>query len=121
MKLGTAFGLAITTIIFNRVRTDQSARLGFAVDKTGEGAPLEAQLLAYRAAAWGSFAFGIIGEALVLVIYIAAWTDLRLATLLSAVFLRGVGVVGSKHRMEKSAVKSRVTIETVETIGEDPR
>lgn len=62
MKLGTAFGLAITTIIFNKVRDNHSARLGFEVGKSGDGAPMEAQLLAYHAAEWGAFAFGIIGE-----------------------------------------------------------
>lgn len=102
-QLGTAFGLAITTIIFNKVRIDQSARLGVVVDKTGEGSPMEAQLLAYRAAEWGAFAFGII------------------ATLLSAIFLRGVGVVGSGHVKEKNGAGSEVTIETIETIREDPR
>jgi hypothetical protein len=60
-QLGTSFGLSVTTIIFNRVRTVQSENLGFTVDASGGGAPKEAQLLAYRAAQWGAFAFGIIG------------------------------------------------------------
>lgn len=54
----------MTTIIFNKVRAEQSARRGVQIDSSGKTAPLEAQLLAYRAAEWGGFAFGIIGELL---------------------------------------------------------
>ena len=46
------------------------------IDTLGDNVPVEAQLLAYRAAGWGAFGFGIVG------------------TLLAAVFLRGTGVVG---------------------------
>ncbi|KAI0077783.1 MFS general substrate transporter [Panus rudis PR-1116 ss-1] len=72
MQLGGAFGLAITTIIFNSTLTHQTAKL------TPSGSPLHAQELAYKAAMWGGFAFGAFGA------------------ILAALFLRGVGIVG--HR-----------------------
>ena len=62
--MGTSFGLAITTIIFNRVRDDETAKLGIHVGPFSEDAPAEAQLLAYRSASWGAFAFGVVGESL---------------------------------------------------------
>jgi len=79
-QLGTSFGLSITTIIFNRVKIAQAEKMGYTLDATGDGAPKEAQLLAYRAAEWGAFAFGIIG------------------TLLAFAFLRGVGIVGGSKK-----------------------
>lgn len=68
MQLGTAFGLAITTIVF-----DSSLRR--ATEKEG-GATRNAQLTAYHAANWAVFAFGIFSAVLALLV------------------LRGVGVVG---------------------------
>jgi hypothetical protein len=80
-QLGTSFGLAITTLIYNRVRIAESARLGVTVlDDFNTHTPLRAQLLAYRAAEWGGFGFGVVAAILCL-------------------FLRGVGVVG-KHGNE---------------------
>lgn len=75
-QLGTSFGLAITTLLFNRVREMESAKLGVTVgDGFDSEGPPHAQLLAYRAAEWGGFGFGVV------------------ATLL-CFFLRGVGIVG---------------------------
>ncbi|KAJ7643117.1 MFS general substrate transporter [Mycena polygramma] len=65
-QLGTAFGLAITTIVHNAV-ADRHKSQG-----VGGGAPLEA----YQAAQWTAFGMGV------------------LCTLLAAGFLRGVGPVG---------------------------
>ncbi|KAJ6498367.1 putative efflux transporter [Mycena vitilis] len=67
-QLGTAFGLAVTTIVHNAV-ADRHPNLRGA---EGQGAPLEA----YRAAQWTAFGMGV------------------LCTLLAAGFLRGVGPVG---------------------------
>ncbi len=60
-QLGTSFGLAITTIVFNRVLAKQSSNMGVIVDDAGTNAPMDAQLRAYRAAEWAAFAFGILG------------------------------------------------------------
>ncbi|KAI0076343.1 efflux transporter [Panus rudis PR-1116 ss-1] len=79
-QLGTSFGLATTTIVFDRVRAQQGKRLGIDVDPQGLNAPPEAQLRAYRAAEWTIFAFG------------------AFACLLAVLFLRGVGVVGGPHK-----------------------
>jgi len=75
-QLGTSFGLAITTIIFNSVLKKESRRVGIEVNLSGTNAPRFAQLKAYRAAMWGGFAFGVFGA------------------LLAAVFLMSVGIVG---------------------------
>jgi MFS family permease len=80
-QLGTSFGLAITTIVFNRVQADESAKLG---NHFGADPPKEAQLLAYRSASWGAFAFGVVGS------------------ILAAVFLRGVGIVGNPRKEHAS-------------------
>jgi len=84
-QLGTSFGLAITTLIYNRVRVAESAKLGVTVlDDFGSHAPPRAQLLAYRAAEWGGFGFGVVAAILCL-------------------FLRGVGVVGNPGSMDEGS------------------
>ncbi|KAI0086514.1 efflux transporter [Irpex rosettiformis] len=82
-QLGTSFGLAITTIIFNSTLKKESEKLGVAVNLSGTNAPPAAQLKAYRAAMWGAFAFGMFGA------------------LLAALFLRSVGIVGHSDEDER--------------------
>jgi len=77
-QIGTAFGLTVTTIVFNSVIDTQSAKLGVVVNSSQTNAPQSAQLDAYRAAQWTSAAFPF------------------LAAVLAVLFLRGVGVVGHK-------------------------
>ncbi|KAK7691166.1 hypothetical protein QCA50_006269 [Cerrena zonata] len=79
-QLGGAFGLAITTIIFNSVlQAGSHARGIHDVDSRHTShAPRDAQEHAYKAAMWGGFVLGCIGA------------------ILSAVFLRGVGIIGHK-------------------------
>lgn len=91
-QLGTAFGLSITTIVFDRVRASESTKMGVTVDSQGLNAPLPAQLHAYRAAQWTVLGFGVI------------------SSILALVFLRGAGIVGGPpkakdedHHSEKSA------------------
>ncbi|TFY78092.1 hypothetical protein EWM64_g5920 [Hericium alpestre] len=74
-QLGTAFGLSISTIVFNSVLQSEAAKYGIVVNKSGSNAPEAAQLKAYQAAEWTGFAFGITGTLL-------------------AILLRGVGIVG---------------------------
>jgi hypothetical protein len=71
-QLGTSLGLAVTTVVFNRVMQRDSAQPGMG---------REGQLNAYKAAQWTTFGFG------------------ALATLLGVVFLRSVGIVGGKERV----------------------
>ena len=62
-QLGTAFGLAITTIIYNTVLERDSRSLGVDLDVSGSAAaPRVAQLHAYQDASWGAFGFGILGK-----------------------------------------------------------
>ena len=65
MQLGTAFGLAITTIVHNSVLKLESDKDGIAFstdDENSDGAPRGAQLKAYHAAEWTAFAFAIFGK-----------------------------------------------------------
>ncbi|KAL0949753.1 hypothetical protein HGRIS_009791 [Hohenbuehelia grisea] len=75
-QLGTALGIPVSTIVFNRVVAQDSRRMGIIVDATGSNAPPQARLNGYRAAQWTAFAFGI------------------LATILAVIFLRNIGIVG---------------------------
>ncbi|KAF8875000.1 putative efflux transporter [Infundibulicybe gibba] len=77
-QLGTALGVTVTTIVFNRVVAQNSAKMGVIVNASGSNAPSEAALSGYQAAQWTAFAFGII------------------ATIITAAFMRGVGIVGDR-------------------------
>lgn len=88
-QLGTSFGLAITTIIYNLILTKQSRKLGVHVDTSGTNAPRSAQLDAYKATMWGGFAFGVLGA------------------VLAAVFLRSVGIVGHNAKSDEAADEER--------------
>ena len=57
-QLGTSFGLAITTIVYNRIATQGSLEL----HTTTGSIPLpQAQLAGYRAAQWTAFSFAMCG------------------------------------------------------------
>ncbi|OBZ72344.1 hypothetical protein A0H81_07345 [Grifola frondosa] len=86
-QASAAFGLAISTIVFNSTLIKQSRAFGVVVNQSGTNAPLPAQLVAYKNAMWTGFAFGILG------------------TILAALFLRGVGVVG--HRKPSDETEER--------------
>jgi len=75
-QLGTAFGLTITTTIYN----EALGRTG--VDNKLKDPPREALLTGFRAAQWGAFAFPI------------------LSALISLVFLRGSGIIGHRSVQE---------------------
>lgn len=75
-QIGTAFGLTISTIVFNTVVNKESAKLGVTVNSSGTNAPMSAQLTGYQDAQWTSAAFAL------------------MAALLAALFLRSVGIVG---------------------------
>ncbi|KAF8650022.1 hypothetical protein AX16_005461 [Volvariella volvacea WC 439] len=77
-QLGTATGMAISTVVFNRVMKKQTQLHG-----PGEDAIMLAQLNSYKAAQWTCFGFGI------------------LATLLAIVFFRSVGIVGTVKKGAK--------------------
>jgi hypothetical protein len=55
-------GVTVTTIVFNRVVAQDSAKMGIIVDAGNTNAPREASLHGYRAAQWTAFAFGVIGQ-----------------------------------------------------------
>ncbi|KAI0761546.1 efflux transporter [Trametes elegans] len=82
-QVGVAFGIAISTIVFNTTLGKTAREYGVEVNKSGTNAPREAQLVAYKDAMWTGFAFGLFGA------------------LLAAVFLRNAGIVG--HRKAKDA------------------
>ncbi|KAG2073084.1 MFS general substrate transporter [Suillus decipiens] len=75
-SIGTAFGLTISTIVFNSVVDKESAKLGVPVNSNGTNVPMSAQLMGYKDAQWTSAAFAF------------------MAALMAALFLRSVGIVG---------------------------
>ncbi|KAF8331587.1 efflux transporter [Amanita rubescens] len=77
-QAGTALGVIVTTIIYNRVLSQDSRKLGVIVDANQDNAPRSAQLKAYQAAQWGAFCFAMI------------------ATVLVIIFFRRVGIIGVK-------------------------
>ncbi|KAI0781757.1 major facilitator superfamily domain-containing protein [Abortiporus biennis] len=89
MQLGAAFGLAITTIIFNSEATKSFNRdsPSSPIPLTGPPPP-PTDATPYKTAMWGGFAFGICGS------------------LLAAVFLRGVGIVGHRNTDTETKDKS---------------
>ncbi|KAG2073085.1 MFS general substrate transporter [Suillus decipiens] len=61
-QIGTAFGLTISTIVFNTVVDKESYKLGVTVNSSGTNAPMSAQLMGYKGAQWTSVAFAFMGE-----------------------------------------------------------
>ncbi|KAH8104781.1 efflux transporter [Cristinia sonorae] len=98
--LGQAFGLAISTIVFDRVRSTESSKLGVTIDKLGLNAPREAQLKAYRATSWTMVGFSLF------------------AALLAVIFLRGVGILGGAHPKPDAEATSEDS--ATEKVGEEP-
>ncbi|OBZ72345.1 hypothetical protein A0H81_07346 [Grifola frondosa] len=90
-QLGTAFGIAISTIVFDATLAQSSKRYGVTIDKSGTNAPRPAQLDAYHDAMWTGFAFGILG------------------TVTTLIFLRGVGIVGHQHPPKEEDARSDLT------------
>ncbi|KAI0656360.1 efflux transporter [Cubamyces menziesii] len=78
-QVGTAFGVAISTIVFNSTIARSSLEYGVVVNESGTNAPRAAQLVAYKAAMWTGCAFGFAGA------------------VLAVAFLGGVGVVGHEE------------------------
>ena len=60
-QLGTAFGLAISTVVFNATLKSRSKDLGIVLNADQMNAPKPAQLTAYKDAMWTGFAFGLFG------------------------------------------------------------
>ncbi|KAF9231330.1 major facilitator superfamily domain-containing protein, partial [Melanogaster broomeanus] len=84
-QIGTAFGLTVSTIVFNTVVSKEAANLGVTVDSSNSNAPESAELMGYRAAQWTASAFPF------------------LAALLAAIFLRNVGIVGHRRHHARDA------------------
>ncbi|KAG9017798.1 hypothetical protein FRB93_004609 [Tulasnella sp. JGI-2019a] len=90
MQIGAALGLAVTTVIADRITTNESRKLGFDYDPKSPGyVPPEALLHGYRAAQWACLGFCMFSLALILV------------------FLRDIGKVGGPHK----------TVEETEVVG----
>ncbi|PFH49993.1 hypothetical protein AMATHDRAFT_62010 [Amanita thiersii Skay4041] len=87
-QIGTAIGVIVTTIVFNRVIVQDSAKLGATVtpNTNFDEVPQRAQLYAYQAAQWAAFAFCMI------------------ATIFVIIWFRGVGIIGEKSKGEEKSV-----------------
>ncbi|KAN0101245.1 Major facilitator superfamily domain containing protein [Tylopilus felleus] len=90
-QVGTTFGLAISTIVFNCVVDTQSTKLGVVVNSLGTNAPTSVKLQGYRSTRWTSAAFPFF------------------ASLLAAIFLRKVGIVGHRKNMEEESSEQTAT------------
>ncbi|KAF8553993.1 MFS general substrate transporter [Imleria badia] len=90
-QIGTAFGLTITTIVFNTVVDTESAKLGVVLNSSGTNAPSSAELQGYRSAQWTSAAFPFF------------------ASLLAAIFLRKVGIIGHSRHAEQDPSEQTIT------------
>jgi len=101
-QIGTSFGLAVTTIVFDKIVARDSLRLGHAINASDTTAPRAAQLSGYRAAQWTAVGFGFC------------------SALLAAIFLRGVGVVGHSNKDQHEKEEKRDQEDAVERIGEKP-
>ena len=95
-QLGSAFGLAITTLVFNSTLSKESRAAGVVLTASGTNAPEEARFHAYKAAMWGGFAFGMLGA------------------LLAAVFLRHVGIVGHSGEDTLASLSDEETVGSVD-------
>ncbi|KAH7884855.1 major facilitator superfamily domain-containing protein [Phlebopus sp. FC_14] len=90
-QIGTAFGLTVSTIVFDRVVQRDSAAQGVTVNASLSNAPMSAQLNGYKAAQWAGAAFPL------------------LAAILSVMFLRGVGAVGHRKHHDTDSDQTVVT------------
>ena len=61
-QVGTAFGVAISTIVFNTTIAKSSLQYGVVVNKSGTNAPRPAQLVAYKDAMWSGCGFAFAGK-----------------------------------------------------------
>lgn len=80
IQIGASFGIAISTVLADRVTATQSEKLGTSYSTKGSlglgDVPLEAVLKGYRAAQWMGFAWCMLGEsacAYMLSIWTPAW------------------------------------------------
>ncbi|TFK47881.1 MFS general substrate transporter [Heliocybe sulcata] len=78
-QIGTAFGLTISTIVYDRVLKSQAAAMGVVDNADGTNAPRLAQLRAFQGAQWTCFAFGMF------------------ACLMTLLFLWDAGIVGHRE------------------------
>jgi len=90
-QIGTAFGMTITTILYDKTVRSQSAQMGIILDQQATNAPPEALLVGYRVAQWTSFAFAMAG------------------LVVSAVFLRGIGILGAEEKKEEAEADAEET------------
>ncbi|KAG8681887.1 hypothetical protein FRC09_017164 [Ceratobasidium sp. 395] len=105
-QLGTAFGLAIASVVNDSVHR-KALRESGGLDTSG------ALLRGYRAAFWTCFAFGVVGSCILcsLVRRTALTTSDRKALVLTLAFLRGIGVVGEKEKSKMRGEKEPAVVE----------
>lgn len=60
-EIGTALGVTVSTIVYNRVVAKQALDMGVIANGTNSNVPRPALLNGYKAAEWTSCAFGVVG------------------------------------------------------------
>ncbi|KAF9497440.1 MFS general substrate transporter [Pleurotus eryngii] len=105
-QLGTALGVTVTTIVFNRVVAHDARRLGLdpASSSAEGGVPAHSppMLAGYRAAQWTAFAFGAV------------------ATLVTLATMSGVGIVGDRKGTPSPSNASPSSVDSPSN-SKDPR
>ncbi|KAF5353670.1 hypothetical protein D9758_008642 [Tetrapyrgos nigripes] len=99
-QIGTSIGITVSTVVFNRVLVHNAERAGIELEEStlvASNVPKAAQLDAFRAGQWTSFAFGMI------------------ATVLSIVFLRNVGIIGGPNSEEDHHPETHVAVNDMES------
>lgn len=75
-QLGTALGVTVSSVVFDRVLDSRATDNGITISSTGtSNEPQWLTLPAYRAAQWSCFAFGMCGESIDDAVY-----NLRMST-----------------------------------------
>ncbi len=60
-EIGTALGVTVSTIVYNRVVAKQALDMGVIANGMNSNVPRPALLNGYKAAEWTSCAFGVVG------------------------------------------------------------
>ncbi|KAF9034485.1 putative efflux transporter [Hymenopellis radicata] len=99
-QIGTALGVTVSTIVFNRVVAKQALEMGVIANETNSNVPRPALLDAYKAAEWTAFAFGVV------------------ATIFAVLFFWNVGIVGDEDAPEARPRRSTAAADSNTTILE---
>ncbi|KAL0957896.1 hypothetical protein HGRIS_000077 [Hohenbuehelia grisea] len=100
VQLGTAMGVTITTVVFNRVLDHELASLDLPANFPQQDVPKDRLLKCFHSAQWTAFAFGIT------------------AVLVSTIFFRGVGIVGHRKTQHSASASGHERVVPSQATGD---